>query len=305
MASLNGRVNEEFKIEDDFIETSMIKDKNVTVSKLSDTLNLSAKAVTLPDGCIKRGNLENQSVDETKLSYEFNLSNKSVTLPDGCIEGRNIDNIFDISNKSTVNLPPACITANNLSSNLDLSSKNLTLPDNIKVNGELTVDGYIKRSITPHVRFVPGNSWVYRAVKDPVILNLRSWAVSIDLREENGDRAPDHYQFTVINRYNTPSSEKGYIIGINNDTQVYLNGTRVNKEFTSDRDVRFKWDLNKVHTCVHYTGGGGRTYLFISRSQIYKIDNNDNNDNKTLFRKKRTKNRGSITRSLDTSSINH
>jgi len=266
MASLNGRVNEEFKIEDDLIETSMIKDKNVTVSKLSDTLNLSGKAVTLPDGCIKRGNLENLSVDETKLSYDLNLRNKTLILPDGCIEGRNIDNIFDISNKSTVNLPPACITANNLSGNLNLSSKTLTLPDNIKVNGELTVDGYIKRSITPHVRFVPSNSYVYRAVKDPVIINTTNWALSIDLRTENGQPAPDYYQFTVVNQYNTPSSEKGYIIGPANDTRVFLNGTRVNKEFTSDRDVRFKWDLNKVHTCVHYTGGGGRTYLFISRS---------------------------------------
>ena len=156
MASLNGRVNEK------------IGEKG-----LEDTLDLSAKTLTLPDKCINGDNfadfsillnkdfgisngdfavigenskvilpskslsancLKDFGIDETKLSGTLNLSSKTLTLPDGLIEGRNIDNIFDISNKSTVNLPPACITANNLSGTLNLSSKNITFPPNIGVS---------------------------------------------------------------------------------------------------------------------------------------------------------------------------
>jgi len=213
MASLNGRVNEEFKIEDDLIETSMIKDKNVTVSKLSDTLNLSGKVVTLPDGCIKRGNLENQSVDETKLSYDLNLRNKNITLPDGCIEGRNIDNIFDISNKSTVNLPPACITANNLSYDMDLSSKNVTLPDGCIKRGNL------ENLSVDHTKL---SSTLNLSGKDLTLPSLSYLTISFNLYVASGD-------FYVYS----------------GDIYAY-NGTVIANNFINNSDRRIKKDIQDL-----------------------------------------------------------
>ena len=138
-------------IQNEAVETTKIKDKNVTVEKLEDTLDLTSKIITMPtltqelniNGGIRTGYVKSNN---TELKLESNEENNAIIIKEN---GANKTVFYEVGDyefknnglKAEQTKKMVIKASGNVGIGIDNPTEKLEVDGNIKITGNLTVLG--------------------------------------------------------------------------------------------------------------------------------------------------------------------